>query len=109
MTGLHFMEASLNGTLDRFDFSAFPHLKNLTLSSNGLYGTIPAGIGNLTSLARLHIFDNLSLRGAIPHSIGQLKLLSELYLLRLGLIALPEEIGNLTNLEELYLDSVTLT
>ncbi|KAM0931197.1 hypothetical protein ACQ4PT_000301 [Festuca glaucescens] len=102
--------ASLNGTLDDFDFSAFPRLKKLIMYQNGLYGTIPAGIGNLTSLVVLRIFSNPYLRGAIPCSIAGLKHLGVLELAHLGLDGtLPEEIGNLTSLEELHLDSITLT
>uniref|UniRef100_A0ACD5WJ11 Uncharacterized protein n=1 Tax=Avena sativa TaxID=4498 RepID=A0ACD5WJ11_AVESA len=101
--------ASLNGTLDRFDFWAFPHLEFLDLSQNDLYGIIPPGIGNLTSLVELYIFNN-SLRGAIPRSIGQLKHLAVLELSYLELDgSLPEEIGNMTSLEVLYISSTTLT
>ncbi|KAK1669065.1 hypothetical protein QYE76_057224 [Lolium multiflorum] len=110
ITWLDLDDTSLNGTLDRLDFSAFPQLKSLVLSNNSLYGTLPAGIGNLTSLVHLDISDNPYLRGAIPHSIGQLKHLSGLILSDLGLDGtLPEEIGNLTTLEELRLNSVLLT
>uniref|UniRef100_A0ACD5WJU8 Uncharacterized protein n=1 Tax=Avena sativa TaxID=4498 RepID=A0ACD5WJU8_AVESA len=80
MRGLDLRDTILNGTLDRFDFSSFPHLENLVLSNNSLYGIIPAGIGNLTSLVELIINNNPSLRGAIPRSIGQLKHLSRLEL-----------------------------
>uniref|UniRef100_A0ACD5XAM4 Uncharacterized protein n=1 Tax=Avena sativa TaxID=4498 RepID=A0ACD5XAM4_AVESA len=110
VTGIDIKDTSLNGTLDRFDCSAFPHLQNLTLSQNGLYGTIPEGIGNLKSLVGLDINSNLYLSGAIPRSIGQLKHLVVLRLAELGLDGtLPEEIGNMTSLEVLTLHSVTLT
>ncbi|XP_037407846.1 MDIS1-interacting receptor like kinase 2-like [Triticum dicoccoides] len=100
---------SLNGTLDKLDFSAFPHLSSLTLIRNGLFGTIPAGIGNLTSLVRLRIMENPYLRGRIPHSIGQLKQLSHLQLEALGLDStLPQEIGNLTSLISLTINLATL-
>uniref|UniRef100_A0ACD5XEW2 Uncharacterized protein n=1 Tax=Avena sativa TaxID=4498 RepID=A0ACD5XEW2_AVESA len=107
---IHLNGASLNGTLDEFNFLAFPHLKNLILSWNGLHGTIPTGIGNLTSLVMLRIIGNPYLRGAIPHSIGQLTQLTVLELRELGLNSmLPEEIGNLTRLQVLDLSSATLT
>ncbi|XP_037418226.1 probable leucine-rich repeat receptor-like protein kinase At1g35710 [Triticum dicoccoides] len=108
--GLDLEGAILNGTLDKFDFSAFPHMERLILDHNSLYGTIPAGIGNLTSLVVLNISWNPYLGGAIPRSIGQLKHLAVLQLSGLGLNGmLPQEIGNLTSLEELYLDWITLT
>ncbi|CAM0885670.1 unnamed protein product [Alopecurus aequalis] len=107
---LDLTRASLNGTLDEFDFSVFPQMKNLILSQNGLYGTIPAAIGNLTSLVVLQISGNRNLRGTIPRSIGQLKHLAVLDLYDLGLNStLPEEIGNLTSLQILGFGSVTLT
>ncbi|VAH83258.1 unnamed protein product [Triticum turgidum subsp. durum] len=110
ITELDLDRAGLNGTLDELDFSAFPQLKRLTFSHNDLYGKIPAGIGNLTSLVELAISYNPYLRGAIPRSIGQLKHLSFLEMIGLGLGGtLPEEIGNLTSLDVLNLNSNTLT
>ncbi|XP_037416840.1 MDIS1-interacting receptor like kinase 2-like [Triticum dicoccoides] len=107
---LDLSDANLNGTLDEFDFSAFPHLKRLIMYQSGLYGTIPAGIANLTSLVVLQIIDNPYLGGAIPRSIGQLKHLAVLELALLGLSGtIPEEIGNLTSLKGLYLNSGALT
>uniref|UniRef100_A0A8R7PXQ2 Leucine-rich repeat-containing N-terminal plant-type domain-containing protein n=1 Tax=Triticum urartu TaxID=4572 RepID=A0A8R7PXQ2_TRIUA len=102
---LNLDRASLNGTLDKLDFSVFPHLRRLLLSYNDLYSTIPAGIGNLTSLVELDISWNQYLRGNIPRSIGQLKHLAVLRMpgLRLSGV-LPEEIANLTSLEELDLE-----
>uniref|UniRef100_A0ACD5VM60 Uncharacterized protein n=1 Tax=Avena sativa TaxID=4498 RepID=A0ACD5VM60_AVESA len=110
ITELDLTDTSLNGTLDELDFSAFPHLERLTLVRSALHGTIPTGIGSLTSLVMLEMRHNLYLRGTIPCSIGQLKHLAVLQLAYLGLHGtLPEEIGNLTSLEELTLSSVTLT
>ncbi|XP_071679031.1 uncharacterized protein [Lolium perenne] len=107
---LNISDASLNGTLDEFDFSAFPHLKKLILFQNDLYGTIPAGIGDLASLVQLEIIKNKYLMGTIPRSIGRLKQLTTLQLEGLGLDgALPEEIGNLTSLRKLSLHSINLT
>lgn len=107
---LNISRTSLNGTLDKFDFSAFPNLKKLILFRSGLYGTIPAGISELTGLVQLQISSNRYLTGAIPPSIGQLE---HLRVLRLGMLGLhgvlPEEIGNLTRLEKLSLFSVILT
>lgn len=108
---LNISGASLNGTLDKFDFSAFPNLKKLMLFQNGLYGNIPEGIGDLTSLVWLRISSNWYITGTIPRGIGRLKQLTELQLGGLGLdgVALPEEIGNLTSLTKLTLYSVSLT
>ncbi|KAM3334660.1 hypothetical protein ACQJBY_029224 [Aegilops geniculata] len=107
---LRFVGTTLEGTLDELDFSAFVHLRELNLNLNGLYGTIPVGIGNLTSLTMLQISTNQDLRGTIPRSIGKLKHLVSLYMTDLGLDGtLPEEIGNLTSLKDLNLRSATLT
>ncbi|XP_044978033.1 leucine-rich repeat receptor protein kinase EMS1-like isoform X1 [Hordeum vulgare subsp. vulgare] len=109
ITELDLGGVSLKGTLDEFDFSAFSHMEKLILSYNVLYGTIPAGIGNLTSLVELDISWNWDLRGIIPPSIGQLK---HLVVLRMPGFTfngvLPEEIGNLTRLEELNLQNTNL-
>ncbi|XP_062200460.1 LRR receptor-like serine/threonine-protein kinase FLS2 [Phragmites australis] len=103
-------EASLNGTLAGLDFSAFPHLEVLDMESNDLYGSIPEGIGNLTSLTSLRIMYDPHLTGEIPRNIGKLKQLVELQLQSLGLNgAIPPEIGNLTSLEELSLGGNSLT
>lgn len=103
------LDAGLRGTLAALDFSPFPRLNTLQLSQNNLYGAIPEGIGNLTSLVSLNIsFDFLT--GPIPRSIGQLERLRVLalqFLLLQGRI--PDEIGNLTSLELLQLTHNALT
>ncbi|KAL6641067.1 hypothetical protein ACP70R_019248 [Stipagrostis hirtigluma subsp. patula] len=110
VTGLRVSNAGLNGTLAGLDFSAFPRLETLQLEGNGLYGTIPEGIANLTSLAFLRISVDHGVTGPIPRSIGQLKQLAELHLDSLGLNGtIPDEIGNLTSLQQLVLSSNSLT
>ncbi|KAM3369584.1 hypothetical protein ACQJBY_017467 [Aegilops geniculata] len=108
---LNISGVSLNGTLDKLDFSAFPNLKKLILFQNGLYGNIPEGISNLTSLVQLQISSNWYVTGTIPRGIGRLKQLTELQLGGLGLegATLPEEIGNLTSLTKVALYSINLT
>ncbi|MQM20949.1 hypothetical protein Taro_053979 [Colocasia esculenta] len=41
------------------------------LSSNRLYGNLPASTGNITTLKELHLFDN-NVEGGVPSSIGKL-------------------------------------
>ena len=70
----------------------------LDLSYNELNGTIPAEIGNLTSLTELELSFNL-LSGTIPAEIGYLTSLTELELYSNQLSGtIPAEIGYLTSL-----------
>ena len=76
----------------------------LDLSENQLSGTIPAEIGNLTSLTDLFLGRN-QLSGTIPVEIGNLTSLEHL-LLGGGQLSgtIPAEIGNLTRLISLGLE-----
>ena len=82
---------------------ALSSLTNLRLSNNQLTGSIPAELGNLSNLSSLSLWNNL-LTGSIPAELGNL---SNLTFLRLNWNeltgAIPEELGNLTKLESLYL------
>ncbi|MCD7451934.1 hypothetical protein HAX54_014198 [Datura stramonium] len=96
-------------------------------------GTIPAGIGNLTSLTGIYL-DSNELTGFIPNTIGKLKNLERIYLeynrlegyiptaicqlSKLGDIyishnmiggAIPACFGELKSLQRVYLDSNNLT
>ena len=76
---------------------------NLFLPSNGLSGTLPAELGDLTKLEGLSLNVN-ALRGAIPAELGNLANLKEIYLVGNSLTgSVPAELGNLANLEKLYL------
>ena len=70
----------------------------IDFSSNNLVGTIPAELGNLTSLINLNLHGN-PLTGSIAAEIGTLTALQYLYLNNCQLTgSIPAEIGNLTNL-----------
>ena len=72
----------------------------LHLGNNGLTGSIPPEIGNLTNLTYLGLYLN-QLTGSIPPEIGNLTWLD---LGNNGLTgSIPPEIGNLTNLTHLNL------
>ncbi|KAJ7972606.1 putative Receptor protein kinase [Quillaja saponaria] len=127
IVGINLSNSSLHGTLDRFDFSAFPNLTSLNLSSNTLVGNIPSGIGKATKLIRLDLsrnnftnsipreIGNLSnlldlqlsnnfLNGPIPLTIQKLSKLTKLNLKENQLNGtLPPEIGDMESLEELDL------
>ena len=79
----------------------------LVLQEFGLTGAVPAEIGQLSSLERLHLAAN-QLR-SLPAEIGQLTSLTELYLHGNRLRSLPAEIGQLTSLRELNLYGNRLT
>ena len=75
----------------------------LRLDSLGLDGGIPSGIGNLTNLTYLSLYNN-QLKGEIPPEIGNMTNLTSLYLGRNQLTGeIPLEISNLTNLDILNL------
>jgi hypothetical protein len=69
--------------------------------------TLPAEIGNLTSLEKLDLWSNELT--TLPAEIGNLASLEKLYLRNNKLTTLPAEIGNLTSLEKLDLWSNKLT
>ena len=79
------------------------------LDSEGLTGSIPPEIGNLTNLIKLRLDFN-QLTGPIPPEIGNLTNLEVLSLRDNQLTgSIPSEIGNLTNLTLLSLSNNQLT
>ena len=75
----------------------------LSLSRNGLSGTIPQETGRLVNLTRLDLRDN-TLSGTIPVEVGRLTNLKTLNLGRNQLSGtIPRELGNLPNLGDLDL------
>lgn len=85
------------------------HVSSIMLGSNGLAGTIPASISNLSYLKELNLYTN-QLTGTIPISIGLLQYLETLDMGNNQLSgSIPTEIGNLANLRLLYLYSNQLT
>ena len=79
------------------------------LYDNGVTGSIPPEIGNLTNLTWLYLRGN-NLTGSIPPEIGNLTNLTFFYLRGNNLTgSIPSEIGNLTNLTDLRLQDNQLT
>ncbi len=85
------------------------YVRSLYLKSNGLDGSIPPELGNLTRLVLLYLHAN-RLSGPIPSELGNLSKLSELYLYDNDLTGpIPSELGKLSNLRRLYLNDNDLT
>jgi Leucine-rich repeat (LRR) protein len=81
----------------------------ISLSSNGLSGSIPSELGNLTNLTRLYLIAN-NLSGSIPPELGNLTKLTWLFLNSNSLSgSIPSELDNLSNLERLYLNANSLS
>ncbi|MDE2869673.1 MAG: hypothetical protein OXR64_05290 [Chloroflexota bacterium] len=81
----------------------------LMLSANGLNGSIPAELGQLSYLDWLDLYTN-QLSGNIPPELGRLSYLVGLVLNDNQLTgAIPAELGQLSYLEHLRLDSNNLT
>jgi len=94
----------LSGSLP-LEITELSGLAELNLSENTLTGTIPEGIGSLISLQFLDLSDN-ALNGPVPEEIGGLEDLVEVDLaLNLLSGSIPETIGNLSSLEFLALDN----
>ena len=76
---------------------------------NGLTGTIPPSLGNLTQLPALTLSSN-QLSGAIPPELGDLVNLTDLHLQLNDLTgSIPADLGDLTNLHNLSLSQNELT
>ncbi|KAL5790916.1 hypothetical protein ACOSQ2_005804 [Xanthoceras sorbifolium] len=84
-------------------------LQVLDIRSCSVRGSIPASLGNLTTLTSLYLSDN-GLTGTIPSSLGQLSLLSVLDLSKNSLIGnIPASFVSLKNLSSLDISSNFLT
>ena len=108
VTGIDFTSNNLTGTLPA-ELGDLTSLANLNLYGNLLTGSIPATMGNLTALNSLSLANN-PLTGSIPATLGNLTALQYLYLDNCQLTgSIPAEIGNLTALRELHLSDNPLT
>lgn len=85
------------------------NLKGLYLYNNQLTGSIPPEIGNLTNLYFLSLQEN-QLTGYIPHEIGDMKQL-RIFSFHSNQLSgpIPKEIGDLTELTHLFLHTNRLT
>ena len=102
--GLYLGKNGLWGTIPS-ELGNLTSLQGLSLSDNLLNGTIPSEMGKLTNLEWLYL-DSNQLCGTVPPELGELTNLTELILYSNQLQGtIPPELGNLTNLEILYLDS----
>ena len=100
VTRLDLSENQLSGTIPA-EIGNLTSLTFLDLGFNQLSGTIPAEIGSLTSLQDLELHVN-QLSGTIPAEIGNLTSLTSLSISYNQLSGtIPVEIGNLTSLEHL--------
>nr|POF26857.1 putative leucine-rich repeat receptor-like protein kinase [Quercus suber] len=105
VTRLNLSNSGLKGMLYNLNFSSFPNLLTIDLSTNLLYGTIPDSIGDLSKLTHLDFSSN-NLSGSLPLEMGNLGNLSYLILQNNKLSgSIPREIGKLGNLILLYLSN----
>ncbi|KAE8735247.1 Endomembrane protein 70 protein family [Hibiscus syriacus] len=105
---LNLSSFGLKGTIHGFNFSYFPKLTVVDLSSNHLSGTIPSDVGKLSRLTYLDLSSN-HLSGEIPASIGNMTDLLFLYLYKNGLSgSIPQQIGMLMCLNGLDLSENNL-
>ena len=89
---------------------SFPNTIQIRLVINNLNGSIPAEIGNLTSLINLRLMNNRELTGIIPPEIGNLANLQILNLIGNQLTGtIPVELSNLADLGTLALWSNQFT
>ncbi|GLT51792.1 hypothetical protein SLA2020_251760 [Shorea laevis] len=104
ITGLRVTVLNIRGVMPE-ELLAFKFLTHLELQQNYFTGTLPAWIGNLSTLQFLAIHAN-AFFGPIPKELGNLKELTYLaFSFNNFSGTLPSELGNLVKLEQLNIDS----
>ena len=104
VTELSLYDNQLSGTIPA-ELGNLSSLTGLNLGYNQLSGTIPSELGNLSSLTGLYLYDN-QLSGTIPSELGNLSSLTGLNLGSNQLSGtIPSELGNLSSLIYLNLSS----
>ena len=102
--GLWREEEGLTGTIPP-ELGNLSSLRILSILETGLTGGIPPELGNLANLDILEIEDN-RLTGIIPPELGNLADLGELLIQETQLTGgIPPELGNLANLETLDINA----
>lgn len=105
---INLLDNGLVGTIPT-ELSQLSALENLKLGRNQLTGNIPVELGQLSNLIRLHLFTN-QLSGPIPVELSQLSNLLELFLGGNQLSgSIPAELAQLSNLSGLVLYSNQLS
>ncbi|GKV35099.1 hypothetical protein SLEP1_g43412 [Rubroshorea leprosula] len=99
---------SVGDKFGKLDFSSFPNLVRLNLSHQGLYGSIPPQIGDLTRLEHLNLSNN-NLTGTLPSSLGNLTQLRMLDVSFNYIHSISPKVRNLKNLVSLNLTWNNLT
>ena len=108
VTALKLRNNGLAGTLPP-EIGDLTELRELHLHYNRISGTIPPEIGNLTQLRDLQLYQN-GFSGTIPPVLGDLTGLTDLDLSYNELTGtIPHEIGNLVRLNTLYLEANSLS
>ena len=89
--------------------SSAGRVTELDLDGNGLDGTLPAALGDLSELERLDLGDN-DLRGALPTGLANLSNLASLLLDESRALtgALPDGLSELSDLETVNIDDTEL-
>ncbi|XP_071688720.1 protein NSP-INTERACTING KINASE 2-like [Rutidosis leptorrhynchoides] len=92
-----------DGAFEGVACNEFGKVMNISLQGKGLFGKIPAEIGELKSLTGLYLHFN-GLHGEIPKEIGELTQLTDLYLNVNNLSGeIPPELEKMANLQVLQL------
>ena len=85
-------------------------LRTMMLTSNALTGSIPASIGNITTLQELDLSYNEQLSGPVPPTIKNLWQLQRLYLYNTAIEGpLPSDWSGMVSLERLWIHTAALT
>ncbi len=103
--------SGLDGTIKRVEIKANrAQVQAIEAAQDSLVGTFPEGILDLSNLAVLNLAYNPGLTGSLPAGLGTLTGLAALELFETGLSgALPASFGNLTNLDILNLSDTQLS
>ena len=108
VTELDLTANGLTGSLPS-ELAQLSSLQELRLGENALSGGIPPELGQLSNLQELNLQIN-NISGPLPAELGELSSLKNLYLEANNLSGpLPAELGELSNLQDLFLSTNNLT